>query len=46
MFNIEDLEPIWLMPLLIKRKVGVLSGVLRGPRIDALLLACYGSVSL
>jgi hypothetical protein len=35
-----------LVPLLLKQKVGVLFGVLRGPRSDALFLACYDSISL
>jgi hypothetical protein len=35
------------VPLLLKRDVGVLFGVLRGPRSDVpFFLACYGSVSL
>jgi hypothetical protein len=35
-----------IVPLLLKRKVGVLFGVLRGPRSDAPGLDCYGSVLL
>jgi hypothetical protein len=32
-----------LVPLLLKRNVGVLFEVLRGPHTDATFLPCYGS---
>jgi hypothetical protein len=36
-----------LVPILLKRNIGVLFGVLRGPRSDApFLLACYGFAAI